>query len=360
MSNIKLQEAEKKSNESELGRYENYIAVDWSKSNMAIARLTQNSIGPKVFERPSDIKELKAYLQTLKGKTIVTVEETTTAHWLYLEVHDVVDRVLICDPYRNKLLSDGPKTDKIDASKLCELLRAGLLREVFHSDDELYELRRLVSAYEDLVNSGVRSLNQRYSLIQGVGSTEKKNISSKEFILKSLENSIDLYHEMKADYEKKFEWWCKRNKLLKNLVSVNGIGTIGAVKILAIVIDAKRFPDTGHYLAYCGLVKLEKISGNRSYGTRRPRYSRTLKSVYKTAAMAALHGDNPMKEYYDYLIGKGIAEHNARNAVARYISKVTYGMLKSGEKYQPYKCPNESLREKENKKRTVKEEALLE
>lgn len=59
--------------------------------------------------------------------------------------------------------------------------------------------------------------------------------------------------------------------------------------------------------------------------------------MYKTAAMAAISGNNPVREYYDYLLEKGTAEHNARNAVARYIAKVSYGMLKSGEKYQPYK-----------------------
>jgi transposase len=337
MTRVKLQEQNSKNNETELEEYENYIAVDWSKANMAIARLSRNSAQPRVFERQADIEELKTYLRGLKGKTIVTVEETTTAHWLYLELHDAVDRILICDPYRNKLLSDGPKTDKIDAAKLCERLRAGLLKEVFHTDDELYELRRLISAYDDLIVNGVRSLNRRYSLLQGVGPTDKRGISAKDFILKSLESSIGLYQEVKQEYEKKFEWWCKRNRLLKALLDVNGIGTIGAVKILATVIDAKRFPDTGHYLAYCGLVKTDKISGNRSYGKRTPRYSRILKSVYKTAAVTALQGENQMRGYYDYLIGKGVAEHNARNTVARYIAKVTYGMLKSGEKYQPYK-----------------------
>jgi len=356
MTSPKLDGEDSKSNQVELGGYDNYIAVDWSKANMAIARLTRRGVQPKVFERPADVEELKTYLRGLKGKTIVTIEETTVAHWLYLELHDVVDRILICDPYRNKLLSDGPKTDKIDAAKLCELLRAGLLREVFHTDNELYELRRLVSAYDDLVANGVRSLNRRYSLIRGVGpSGEKDNSSpeglhsSKDFILKSLDNGIELYQQTKAEYEKKFEWWCKRDKLLKAMLKVNGIGTISAVKILATVIDVRRFPDSGHYLAYCGLVKLEKISGNRSYGKRKPRYSRVLKSVYKTAAMVALQGNNPMREYYGYLIGKGVAEHNARNAVARCIAKVTYGMLKSGEEYQPYKWrKNKKQREVES------------
>ena len=335
MYEVKLEEQKCKSNNISIEEYDNYIAIDWSKTNMAIARLGRNGTQARIFERPADIKEIKVYLRSIPGKTILTLEETTVAHWLYLELYEVVDRIVICDPYRNKLLSDGAKTDKIDAAKLCNLLRAGLLREVFHSDNEFYELRRLVSAYDDVVANGVSTLNRRYSLNQGLGGDEET--SSAEFILKSLDTAIEVYQITKQQYEKKFSWWCKRYKRLKNLLDVNGIGTIGAVKILATVVDAKRFQDSGHYLAYCGLVKLEKISGNRSYGKRKPRYSRALKSVYKTAAVAALKGKNPIREYYDYLIDKGVAEHNARNAVARYIAKVTYGMLKSGEKYQPYK-----------------------
>ncbi len=341
MSRSKIGEQKRKINDVKLGEYENYVAVDWSKVNMAIARLTRQGAEPKVFERPTDIEELKLYLKGLPGKTILTIEETTTAHWLYLELHDVVDRILICDPYRNRLLSDGPKTDKIDAGKLCELLRAGLLKEVFHTDDELYELRRLVSAYDDVVRNGVGCLNQRHSLVSALGPGDQTADSSGAFILETLGRSIELYEKTKGEYEKKFEWWCRRNKLLKSLLEVNGIGTIGAVKIVAVVIDAKRFPDSSHYLSYCGLVKLEKISGKRSYGKRKPRYSRILKTVYKTAALAAINGENPMRDYYDYLIGKGVEEHNARNAVARYIAKVTYGMLKSGEKYEPYRWRNE-------------------
>ena len=36
--------------------------------------------------------------------------------------------VIVCDPRRNKLLEDGSKADKVDARKLAELLRAGLLK----------------------------------------------------------------------------------------------------------------------------------------------------------------------------------------------------------------------------------------
>ncbi len=128
---------------------------------------------------------------------------------------------------------------------------------------------------------------------------------------------------------------CRNDRLLRAQTQLAGIGPIGAVKILSAVIDARRFPRDAHYLSYCGLVKLVKESGQRSYGYRSPRFNHTLKAVYKTAAMAAIGGANPMHEYYEYLLSKGVPAHNARHAVARQIAKISYGMLKHGTDYQP-------------------------
>lgn len=109
------------------------------------------------------------------------------------------------------------------------------------------------------------------------------------------------------------------------------------MKILATVVDARGFACRGQYWSYCGLVKHEKLSGGRSYGRRKGQYSRTLKSIYKTAAIVAINGDNPIREYAEYLLANGVAEHNVRQAVARYIASITYGILKTGTRYEPYR-----------------------
>ena len=111
--------------------YDHYIAIDWAATNMAIARMTKKSNKINSVDVPSNIKELQFYLKTLKGTKMLTIEETTTSQWLYAELMDYVDKILICDPHRNRLLQDGPKTDKIDASKLVQLLKAGLMIFVF-------------------------------------------------------------------------------------------------------------------------------------------------------------------------------------------------------------------------------------
>src|SRR5262249_58493978 len=68
--------------------------------------------------------------------------------WAPVRAH--VTELIVCDPRRNKLLEDGSKADKVDARKLAELLRAGLLRSVYHGHEATRNLKELVRAYETL------------------------------------------------------------------------------------------------------------------------------------------------------------------------------------------------------------------
>jgi transposase len=330
--------------------YRHYVALDWSQENVALGRCTAKNPNAKVIEWPgSDLKVVKEYLTKLTGPILLTVEETTTSHWLYVELKDTVDRMLICDPYRNRLLSEGPKTDKIDAKKLSTLLRSGLLKEVYHSCDGLYELRRLAGAYEDLVKAGVRLKNQRSALYRSVGYRYTKRMSSKlkerissdalhVYITDWQDRMIDQYALDKACFEQQIAAIVRDNRVMKNLTDLPGIGNLSAFKIYTIVIQAERFKNRGHYLSYCGLVRLEKTSGNKSYGQRMPRFNRRLKAIYKSSARRAIQGGkNPAYDYYKHLTEKGRTHKQATLLVARYLAKVSWGMMKNGQKYDPYR-----------------------
>ncbi len=321
--------------------YDHYIAIDWAATNMAIARMTKKSNKITVIDVPSDITELQFYLKNLKGTKILTIEETTTSQWLYTELKDYVDKILICDPCRNNLLNEGPKTDKIDATKLVQLLRAGLMKEVFHSTDKFIYLRRIVSGYEDLIKAGVRSQNQRYSLLRVCGKSgyEKEGIKlasrDEQYVLDCLDRQIKNYKEEKKGYEKEFERLARKYPEIRHQKSIPGIGLINAVKIVARIVTPYRFADKGHYLSYAGLIKHEMISGGRSYGKKNPRYCRMMKSVYKSGVLAAVGGNNPINDYYEFLINeKNYSEYNARHKACRKLAILSFGIFKSGKKYQ--------------------------
>ena len=334
--------------------YEHYIALDWSKSNMAIARITKTGKKAHVEDIPSNISYMKDYLKTLRGKKRLTVEESTSSQWLYSELKFFVDKLIVCDPYRNHLLSEGPKNDKIDATKLAYLNKAGLLKEVYHSGEDFIYLRKLVSGYNDVVKSLVRLKNQRFSVYYSVGLDHKRDDFSSEnvsddFVLSHLDKLIYEHEQIKKQYVEKFNQLSKKYKEIRLLKSLPGIRDIHAVQIISAVVDINRFPSTGHFLSYCGLIKHDKISGGRSYGRRSPRYYRPLKQVFKLAAHSVTKEgcNNALRKLYEYQMKDNKkSSQMARHNVSKKLAVLVYGVLKSGKKYDPKRRNKEEKKDK--------------
>lgn len=320
--------------------YQHYIAVDWAQSNMAIAHLGKGSKRADVLDVPTNLGNLKEYLKNLRGTKILTIEETTTSQWLYVELEGLVDKIVICDPYKNKLLSLGAKNDKIDAIKLVTLLKSDLLKPVFHSLNEVVKLRKLVSSYEDLIQRGVRLKNQKSAVFRSLGLKNNDSMppehSIEIFVLKQIDSAIEAYENDRKAYEDEFERHSKRFPMMRWLRQIPGIGLIGSVKLAAAIVDAARFPDDQKFHAYCGLAMHALESGGINYGRRKPRYRRDLKAVFKIAALAAITHENEFGKYFKYLINeKRYPDHQARHAVARKIATAVYGVMKNKKRYNP-------------------------
>ena len=107
-------------------------------------------------------------IESLNGPMHVTLEETTQAEWLYEVIRPHVQEVVVCDPRRNKLLSEGSKADKVDARKLADLLRTGMLRRVYHGH-ETRKLKELVRSYENLSSDMQRVMARIKAIYRGQG-----------------------------------------------------------------------------------------------------------------------------------------------------------------------------------------------
>ncbi len=65
----------------------------------------------------------------------LVLEESALAGWIADALRPYVDKLIVCDPRQNALISrGGNKDDYADAHKLCRLLRLGELTPVYHSD----------------------------------------------------------------------------------------------------------------------------------------------------------------------------------------------------------------------------------
>lgn len=89
--------------------YEHYLGLDYSQEGYSLGRVTSKMVNPKILRGSRQVEEIQTQLKKLKGKKILTIEETTSTHWLYVELKDYVDKIVVCDPYRNSLLSEGAK-----------------------------------------------------------------------------------------------------------------------------------------------------------------------------------------------------------------------------------------------------------
>src|SRR6266516_4256149 len=113
-----------------------YIGMDVHKEATVIAVL--NGSGKLVMESIVETKasSILQFIHGLRGELHVTWEEGTWASWLYDLLQPQAAQVLVCDPRRNALLKEGNKSDKIDARKLADLLRTGMLRPVYQGNTD--------------------------------------------------------------------------------------------------------------------------------------------------------------------------------------------------------------------------------
>ena len=79
------------------------------------------------------------------GPKRVVLENSGWAGWILDAVKDVADEVIVCDPTRNKLISQAEDSDdKRDAKRLGLLSRAGALHPVYIPPEPYRTLRSLV------------------------------------------------------------------------------------------------------------------------------------------------------------------------------------------------------------------------
>ena len=146
-----------------------YIGMDVHKEAISVAVL--NFSGKLVMECTIETKAITIldFLKGLRGSLHVTLEEGTWAAWLYDLVKPHVTELVVCNPRRNALLKEGSKSDRIDARKLAELLRANLLRPVYHGEHGVRTLKELARSYLAISRDLIRVMSRVKAIYRSWG-----------------------------------------------------------------------------------------------------------------------------------------------------------------------------------------------
>src|SRR5947207_463123 len=150
-------------------KQDQYMGMDVHQATTVVAVV--DAEGKMIVETivKTEASAILRLIQGLSGPLHVTFEETTQADWLHDVVRHFVAEVVVCDPRHNKLLGEGSKADKIDARKLADLLRTGMVRPVYHGHEGTQKLKELVRGYETISIDTQRTMVRIKAIYRGRG-----------------------------------------------------------------------------------------------------------------------------------------------------------------------------------------------
>src|SRR6266568_3778752 len=249
-----------------------YIGRDVNKEAIVIAVL--NGSGKLVMETILETKasSILQFIHGLRGELHVTWEEGTWAAWLYDLLQPQVHEILVCNPRRNALLKEGSKSDKVDARKLAELLRTGMLRPVYHGENGLRTLRELARSYQTISKDLTRVMNRLKALYRGWGipcaGTQVHAPRYREEWLNRIPHAgvrrraelfyqqLDALQALRRSVRPEFLAESRKHKAAKLLRQIPCIGPIRAALLLALMQTPHRFRSKRQIWNYSGLVVL--------------------------------------------------------------------------------------------------------
>jgi transposase len=340
-----------------------YIGMDVHKEATVIAVLNGN--GDLVMESIVETKasSLLQFIHGLRGELHVTWEEGTWAAWLYDLLKPQVQQVLVCDPRRNALLKEGNKNDKVDARKLADLLRTGMLRPVYHGENGLRTLRELGRSYQTISQDLNRVMNRVKALYRGWGiacaGTRVYALRYRQEWLQKIEQAgvrrraellyqqLDGLQELRRTLRPELLAESRKHKASKLLRQIPGIGPIRAARLLALMQTPHRFRSKRQLWTYSGLGIETRDSAQYRFvdgqlrRAKKPQQIRGLnrnhnhemKDIFKGAATRASCGVGPFREFYVGLLDKGMEPEMARLTLARKMAAIALTLWKKEERF---------------------------
>ena len=138
-----------------------YIAMDMQYSHTTLEAQTRAGHVVRRLDLATGAKVLIDAVKSIAGPCGVVIEASTMADWGFRLLKPFANEIVICDPRRNKRVSDGDKDDSVDPGKLAARYRLGALRAVHHPERRsMMDQRRWVWRYHDQVELTVAAKNK--------------------------------------------------------------------------------------------------------------------------------------------------------------------------------------------------------
>jgi transposase len=318
-----------------------YIGMDVHRDTISVAvldesgRLTMQSV---LATRAGAVLD---FIHGMRGTLQVTFEEGTHSAWLYDVVVRRVEKLVVCNPRKNALLKSSSKSDAIDARKLAELLRAGMLSAVYHGETSALEVQQIARSYSQLTEDTTRVMARLKAVSRGqaVSCAGKKLYGKRHRDQYLAQVSGGLRRELLVE--------CRKHAAAQWLQSVPFLGPIRAALLIGRVQTPHRFRTKRQFWTYCGLGLETRDSGEyrmvngQVQRRRKPalirglnwNHNHEMKNLFKSTATTASVREGVWREFYLGLLDKGMRPEMARLTLARKIAAITLKIWKKGERF---------------------------
>ena len=337
-----------------------YIGLDVHKETVSIA--VMNATGKLIMESIIETKAatILQFMEGLRGDLHITFEEGTWAAWLFDLLKPHVTKIVVCNPRRNALLKEGNKSDRIDARKLAELLRGGLLRPVYHGENGIRTLKELARSYLTITKDLTRVMNRVKALYRSWGipcsgtsvyaprhRCEWLSKISEAGVRRRAEffyQQLDALQALRQQVRRDLFLESRKHDATKLLRQIPCIGPVRAALLIALIQTPHRFRSKRQLWAYSGLAIETHDSAQYRYvagqlqRSRKPQqlrglnqnHNHDLKYIFKGAATRASSCAGPLADFYQGLVAKGMKPAMARLTLARKLASITLMVWKKG------------------------------
>jgi len=334
------------------------IAIDVHSSFCQGGWLDRSGREREEWKVPTAVPALREVIAKVPRPRRLVMEEGPLADWLWRNLSDLADDLVVCDPHRNAMVAkDGDKTDAIDWRKLADLSRGGFLRAVHHSGELSRSVfKQRVMLYHERVSHRVSEGNKLIWRVRQLGvfikhkelsdpderkallkalATDKRAAEDVTLLLKGYDQACEQVTTLKREIEKE----SRKQPEICRLQKIKGVGWVRAATFYAIVDTPHRFASKQKLWKYIGIGLEKRQSGQGPVRHRLVRRcNRKLKNVILGAAKsAAASKDNYFADQYQRWLDEGCSPRIARRNLARSLAYVMWGLWKSGSDYDEQK-----------------------
>jgi len=290
-----------------------------------------------------------------RHKLHLTFEVSGMSGWLYDELVDSVDELVVSNPSKMPwIYRTAKKNDRIDARKQAVLLLMGEIPSVHMPARAVRQWRDQIQHRRKLVNLRTQVKNRIRAYLKGLGYRRlpiKENwwtqashawirtVFATDFILRDLLDQLDLLHQQIKQVTLRLDERLKHHPGGALLQTIPGVGPRTAEAVLAYVDDVTRFGSGKQMSSYFGLTpKLDESGTCRRLGhisKQGPSVGRWLlvESGWRVIKVSA-----SLRAFYEQVLhGQPSRKKIAVVAVANKLVRVMRAMLLTGE------CFNERL-----------------